>query len=408
MQLAQRHNSTTEPGDKEWINVRLEEIAEIQAGGNAPQGEGFFRSGTLPFVRVQHFNGKSKFVERWDSITEEAVRVCRLHKFPKGSIVVPKSGASINLEKRAVLAQDSYVVSHLAVLRAKPSVCDEDFLYYLLCTLQFASSSGGAALPFLNLSHIAKKEVLLPPLPKQRQIAGALGAIQESVESQRRILAESRILWTATTAKIFEETAAERQVLLGEVIEKDIQNGLYRHSSEYGPDGTPIVRITDFPNEGDVIKAVPNSVRITTPEVEQYRLRPGNILVNRVNSLSHIGKCALVKDTPLPTVFESNMMRLSVKSAVALPEFVWLWLRGPMAREHMRKCAKQAVGQASINQADVRSVPIPLLGLRAQKSIVRTMSAIHESLGQHSNLLDARITLFNAVLHKMVSGALLQ
>jgi type I restriction enzyme S subunit len=96
---------------------------------------------------------------------------------------------------------------------------------------------------------------------------------------------------------------------LGDSIVGGPQNGLYKHSSSYG-EGTPILRIDGF--YGGLIDdaASLKRLRLTSEELEKYRLRPDDIVINRVNSPEYLGKSALVPFMKEPTVFESNMMRL--------------------------------------------------------------------------------------------------
>jgi len=100
------------PLPEEWRVVKLGEVAVVKSGGPAPQGDQYFVGGKHPFVRVQHLDLNNDYILRWDLITDEAVQRYRLRKFPAGTIVFPKSGASIRLEKRAILPVDAYIVSH--------------------------------------------------------------------------------------------------------------------------------------------------------------------------------------------------------------------------------------------------------------------------------------------------------
>jgi restriction endonuclease S subunit len=90
------------PLPKEWEVVKLGDVAKISSGQSAPQGTKYF-GGNNPFVRVQHIDINSNSIKNWDSITDEAVRKFKLKLFHKGTIVFPKSGASVYLEKRAIL-----------------------------------------------------------------------------------------------------------------------------------------------------------------------------------------------------------------------------------------------------------------------------------------------------------------
>ena len=58
----------------------------------------------------------------------------RLRLFPKDSILIPKSGASVNLNHRAKLAIDAYVVSHLAVVTPDRSRIDPNYLLRFVLT----------------------------------------------------------------------------------------------------------------------------------------------------------------------------------------------------------------------------------------------------------------------------------
>ena len=97
---------------------------------------------------------------------------------------------------------------------------------------------------------------------------------------------------------------------LGDFVTDGPTNGLYRPSSDYGLDGTPIIRIDSF--DGGFIHNLHllRRVRISPLEIKRYQLSTSDILINRVNSLSHIGKAAIVPCLAETTVFESNMMRL--------------------------------------------------------------------------------------------------
>ena len=136
----------------DWNIVKLEEIADISAGGSAPQGEKYF-NGKHPFIRVQHVEEDADRITRWNLITDEAVTKCKLKLYPKGTIVFPKSGASIYLEKRAMLPLDSYIVSHLCAINADNKQADQEFLFYELRNIKLAKNKADGY-PTLNLSEV--------------------------------------------------------------------------------------------------------------------------------------------------------------------------------------------------------------------------------------------------------------
>ena len=116
-------------------------------------------------------------------------------------------------------------------------------------------------------------------------------------------------------------------------------------------------------------------VRLTNGETSKYELEAGDIVLNRVNSLEHVGKVALVGAMSSAAVYESNMMRLRLNTERVLPEFVFHMLASPGIAKHLKAKAKQAVNQFSVNQGDVGEVLIPIPGIDVQKQIVASIGS---------------------------------
>lgn len=197
---------------------------------------------------------------------------------------------------------------------------------------------------------------------------------------------------TTTTAPV--STAAKSKgmsAMLGDVLgDECFQNGLYKHADSYG-EGAPILRINDFDNAGRLLAGEFSRVSLSTDEYRQFAIRERDILVNRVNSLSHVGKSMLVPSMGEYPVFESNMMRIRIKSDSPLvPEYVAAVLQGENARRHFRKVAKPAVAQASINQDDVRSVAITLFAKSVQRRIAAILAVWDTAIEKTEVLIAAK------------------
>ena len=105
-----------------------------------------------------------------------------------------------------------------------------------------------------------------------------------------------------------------------------------------------------------------------------------------MNSPKFLGKSAFVQAIPEASVYESNMMRLRLDTSRAGPAYAILYLRSAQGLEELRKNAKHAVNQSSINQEDVKSALFALPPLPEQKEIVRRV----ESLFALADQIEAR------------------
>lgn len=160
----------------------------------------------------------------------------------------------------------------------------------------------------------------------------------------------------------------------GDLISEGPQNGLYKPASFYGQ-GTLIVRIDNFYDGKLNSWKTFKRLRINKDEMNIYRLYEGDILINRVNSMTYIGKCSLVNNLPEECVFESNIMRLRIIPDSCNLQFFIYYLSSVTGLKELRKNAKQAVNQASINQKDVAFSFAPVCSLKEQTQIVQEIES---------------------------------
>lgn len=183
------------------------------------------------------------------------------------------------------------------------------------------------------------------------------------------------------------------------------QNGLYLPASRYGS-GTPILRIDDYQIGWHRERAALNLVDADPESERLYRLAEGDLVINRVNSTTHLGKSLLIAKPLEGALFESNMMRLNLAQAVS-GSYIAQYLGSDVGRGHLIRDAKWAVNQASINQQDVKRTPVPLPPVSEQAVIAELLdqqlraakdqdqavrAALQQSTAQRQNILRAAFT----------------
>ena len=193
-------------------------------------------------------------------------------------------------------------------------------------------------------------------------------------------------------------------VKLGDVLPASYKNGIYKSADFYG-EGVPVLRINDFDNQGLLVNENLQKVRLTDSEVESYSLKFDDIIVNRVNSLTHIGKSILWKGPENGSVvYESNMMRIEADRSSVLPEYLIRILHSYTARTHFRKVAKRAVAQCSVSQQDVKSLTFPLPPLAEQQKIAKILSTWDEAIATTEQLLANSEQQKKALMQQLLTG----
>lgn len=265
-----------------------------------------------------------------------------------------------------------------------------------------ASRATGANLPRISSVALTSQPIPLPHLAEQRRIAAILDDVDVLVRASSSMLTAFAELKESVMAEAVASVSA--RFPLGRVVQSST-NGLYKPTDAYGG-GVPIIRIDSFDGIRSGLSRELKRLEVTADELERFGVRPGDILINRVNALSHLGKSTIVIDVEEPTVFESNIMRITVSESDIQPQFLAAWLMTADARKQLRRRAKKAINQASINQRDVASLSVPSLAIDKQREIVEGLAAvaIHTTAARRRG--DALDSLFASLQHRAFRGEL--
>lgn len=281
----------------DWAETTLANVAEIGAGNSAPQDKRLFECGTYPFIRTSDV-GKIRFgsiSDAADRLNEAGVQGLRLA--PKGTILMPKSGASTFLNHRVEMSVDGYVSSHLATVLARPELCDGRFLLYYLSTVRAQDLIQDHKYPSLTLGTIGDIPVSLPPLDEQKRIVAVLDqafvALDRARANAGANLRDASELFGVACARIIDlESKGETRRLRLDTLTTRLTNGYVGPTRDiYVEDGVPYL----------LARHVRNAVlsfdgrTYVSPEFNEKnkksRLLEDDVLL--VQS-GHIGHCAIV------------------------------------------------------------------------------------------------------------------
>ncbi|YCN58462.1 restriction endonuclease subunit S [Rhodococcus erythropolis] len=152
----------------------------------------------------------------------------------------------------------------------------------------------------------------------------------------------------------------------GEVCEL-IRNG---YTAKQSPDagGVPITRIETISKSTVDIERV-GYADLDVSNVEKWLLRDGDILFSHINSVEHIGKCAVYRGEPAQLVHGMNLLCLRADPEIASVEFLKHQIRSPGFRWQLQKFVNKAVNQASVSIGNLKTLTIPLPPLPEQRRI---------------------------------------
>lgn len=419
-----------------WKQCDLASLVSILESGSRPKGGASTESGEVPSL------GGENILQSGGVTLNEVKRVPKkfYEKMGKGhlsdtDVLINKDGAQTG--KVGLYTDQSSVPScineHLFLIRGNAQKITQEYLYYTLLSQtsqnQIDAQVSGSAQPGLKSDFLRGIFAEIPDtLSEQTKITEILSTVDQAIDQTQALITKQQCIKTGLMQDLLtrgidkdgnlrsEETHEFKDSPLGRIpvewesecfqscISGSPKNGIYKPLSAYGDQGTPIIRIDGFSHGDRIRPQAYKRVTLSKSEIDQFRLRDGEILINRVNSIQYLGKTALVGHLPEVTVFESNMMRLTIDRQLMLPDFALLILTSPAASRHFLNNAKLAIAQASINQQDVNSLWIQRPHLEEQCAICKRIESIDDSITNTLSGLEKLHRVKIALMQDLLTG----
>jgi type I restriction enzyme S subunit len=404
-----------------WLWSKLQFVADWGSGGTPKSTVPEYYDGNIPWLVIGDLNDYVVY-DSARTITDLGLRNSSAKLIKEGSILIAMYGSIGKLGIAGVECTSNQAIAFTK--KYYPNIVPKYLFFYLLSIRKKLMSLGKGGTQ-QNISQTVLKEVSipLPPIYEQRRIAEKVESLIKKVEEVKQLIEETKETFELRRAAILDKAFqgeltskwrekngvqySWRNIKLGELIKEGPQNGLYKPQSAYG-EGVLIVRIDNFYNgkinEWETLKRL----MLNENEIKLYRLCNNELIINRVNSIEYLGKSALVRNLEEPCVFESNVMRLRVNETVH-PEYLVLYLNSNKGLKELRKNAKHAINQASINQQDVKNATVPLPRIDEQLEIVAIIKSLLEREQESAKFIDLNNKLSilkSSILSKAFRGEL--
>jgi type I restriction enzyme S subunit len=391
-----------------WTTKSLADVAEISAGNSAPQAESLFKDGIYPFFRTADA-GRIRFgeiLESNDYLNEKGVK--GLRRFPKGTILFPKSGASTFLNHRVILGVEGCVSSHLATILADENQAIPRFLLYFLVTVEAQDLVQDHAYPSLNLPTIAGISVQVPPLPEQRRIVGILDEAFEGIATAKanaeKNLENTRSLFESHLESVFTQRGQGwLEKRLGNVcsIGDGNYSSKYPKASEFVQSGIPFLTATNL-KDGTVM---PEELRYISPEqhsqLSKGHVKTGDLVI--VVRGSKTGNSSIVPHLFDGANLNSQLAFLRPSANITNKYLFYSFNSRPIQEKVRREISGAAQPQLPNNKLLDISICYPPLD--EQHSIVAKLDSLREETRHLKLLYQQKLAALDALKKSLLSQA---
>lgn len=406
----------------QWKKVKIGDICRIVKGKT---GIASAEPGEYPLV-----------------VTAEERKSCSSYQFDQEAVCIPlvsSSGHGKKSLKNVHYQSGKFALGTIlcAVIPNNPEQFDARFLHQYL---QFYKDTllvplmKGAANVSLSMKDIATVEIPLPPIEKQRELSSLFITLRENqkklaAESEKQLeytkLLRQNILQDAIEGKLTAGWRKSHHVIKGnpdydaealfekiqkeKATDKKLQpitdeekpfeipegwkwrklgnvskiNGGYSFKSEnYTENGTRVIRISDFNENGFVNSKI---VRYPyTEAMEPYCLEKENILMALTGGT--VGKSLFVTD--VPEKMAVNQRVATIKLIIIIPKYADILLKSKMAQKRIQD-AKHSSND-NISLPDLLNMPFPLPPLKEQEEIVAKVETLLAKATELENQIQER------------------
>ena len=353
--------------------AKLGEVCTIVSGSTPKTSVTSYWDGNIKWITPAELNEDTFYImDSVRHITEEGKEKTGLSYLPTGTVIL-SSRAPIG--KTAIAGCEMCCNQGFKNLICSDAIYNEYLYFFLKSKTDYLNSLGrGATFKEISKSIVESIEIPLPEVNQQKEIAEKFKKLEQLISLRKQQLAKLDELVKARFVEMFGDSVANTKNFPSTTLETVMtvfpQNGLYKPQTDYVQDNTgiPILRIDAFYNGKVTNWNTLKRLICSETEINRYLLRENDIVINRVNSIEYLGKCAHIVGLKEKTVFESNMMRFHMDEKKVNAVYVTEVLCTEDIYRQILRRAKKSVNQASINQEDVKSLEIlvPPLSLQNQ------------------------------------------
>ena len=161
----------------DWVVKTLGSLVNIKSG-YSPSTYNLNNTGKYPFVKVEDLNNCAKYQIKSREYSDDAENL-----IPKESVLFPKRGAAIQLNKVRINPKEILMDTNLMAITPNDEI-EVEFLYYTIHKVGLYKIADTSTIPQINNKHIEPYEIILPSKKEQKKIAFCLSTLDELIMTQ--------------------------------------------------------------------------------------------------------------------------------------------------------------------------------------------------------------------------------
>jgi type I restriction enzyme, S subunit len=405
-----------------WVDAPLLGLGELIRGVTYSKNDSSDRSfsGSIPILRANNIQDRHFDTANLVHVPTSLVAQTQIVK--AGDVVIATSSGSISVVGKAAQAREDFAMAFGAfcgLIRPSNEISPEYFGHFFSSEYYRTAVSDmarGVNINNLKKSHFESLNIPLPPLNEQHRIAAKLDTTLAAVEACRQrldgvavILKRFRqaVLAAATSGELTREWREENFVdrkweegCLHELLSSKPRNG---YSPKPADQETPIKSLTLSATttgrfKPEHFKYIDQSI----PVDSHLWLTPGDILIQRANTLEYVGISAIYNGPEKTFIYPDLMMKCQANDKVDT-QYLHYLLLSEAVRNYFRESATGTSGNMpKINQQIVMSAPVRWPTYDEQLEIVERAQELFTLADQ----VESKLTVASTIVDRLTPALL--
>ena len=377
---------------QEWDVKRVKDLGSVITGSTPPTADVSNYGSEYMFVSPADLSDNQKYVLSTEKmLSTKGYAISR--KMPKGTILYTCIGSTIG--KIGIASRELTSNQQINAV-----ICNDktEYLYYalLFTTGRIKMLAGEQAVPIINKSEFENIKLSVPPLAEQRKIAEILGAWDEAIEKQSRLIEKlelrkralmQRLLTGRTRLPGF--TTPWQKVKLGEI---------FKERNETKCEHLPLLSITA--DRGVILQSESDKKDTSNDDKSKYkRICPNDIGYNTMRMWQ--GRSAL---SAMEGIVSPAYTIVTPKVEVD-PLFISELIKQPRVVYDFWTHSQGLVGDTlNCKFHDLSLVKVAIPSLPEQKAIAKVLTAADNEIATHRKKLDALRLQKRGLMQQLLTG----
>lgn len=401
----------------DWAIKRVEEVYDFKS---KPRNINLEKVKQVPFIPMDLIPDDRLYVRDFE--LRDVDDLSSGTYIENGDLLIAKITPSFENGKQAIVDFEhkfGFATTEVIPIKEQEKISSKQYLYYYLLKRDIRSflackMEGSTGRQRLSKTILGETLIPFPPISEQNTIVHILSKIQSAIETQEKIIQTATELKKALMQKLFTEGLhgePQKETEIGRVpkswevvnvgdVSLNAQYGLSLRGNSKGR--YPILRMANQEN-GRITTDNLQFVDIDNNLFSKFKLKQGDIIFNRTNSIDLVGKTSIF-DIEGDYIFASYLIRLQLNNNKIIPYFFNYYFNMPSVQNRLKTIATRGVSQSNISATRLKTFIMPLPPLIEQQEVVKMLKSFDEKLKFAKQKHGLYQALFHSMLNHLMTG----